>query len=343
MFRSVLDYVRTLENTAESTKAFLYRVRGGRRRLTNKIIKAEEGVKLLKSPEKYIRSIIPALTEEILSAAKNNLAGKAIEAIRENYEFDNELYTTALFDAIDDNETYKVMIKNTGMSTLPKVDIDLNRTAGRLNRWATGVKITRQVLKTKVPNKNNKRYELTGLQASKAWAGIFRDRGSNDKFKNTIRLRLQNSGSKASFWKLLDAGDVPMASDRGGYSTPSKTSTNFESEAEAATNEYAQRVMQNQRDTFINAFIEYNSFLDEAKALLVSIDNLIESIRFDVSVVKNAESRLSSIYGQIDSTKLEQVVNKIRDRLLVSGKINLAPTGAKIRYVPVTKIVESMY
>jgi len=339
MFNDVLDYTKQLQSSAETTQAFLYRLRGGRTRLINKIIKAEESTKLMSDETKYVASLKPQIKLDALQATKDTLFAKAVQAIRENYEFNAEPYQKALFLAIEDNDTYRIDIRGSGFESTISVDINLDKTAGRLNMWGSAVKAARRELGIKTPNKNNKNYQKLADQASRAWAGIFSARG--EKFLKTVQTRLKLSARPAPFWQILDKGTVPLSSDRGGYPTPTNTNTNFVFESEHSVNEYFKNYIFKLKIDYQKLFSQYERFLEEAQTRLLELNEMIDEISLDVKKTNQLRKRLEEIYkGDIDSNKLEKAVQLVREGLLTKGKVELTAKGSKSRVRPSISVIK---
>ena len=335
MFQGVLDYTKELQNNVQATRAFLRKLRGARIRLVNRIAKAEEQVATMKNPDKYVKSLDTVIRKDALKQAKNVLQGSILQAVRENYEFDWPEYKAGLFKAATDNETYTIRaLGGTGWNTRYLVSIDMDDSAGRLNRWAAGVRAYRAELETKVPRKGSKKSRQSAVGASRAWAKIFQSRGSNDKFRTTITKRLGYSGAVAPFWQLLDKGDIPMASDRGGYPTPQKTATNFVSQAEEALEGYIRNIIQSFRNNYESLMGEYRKFLNEAQASLSNIESLIEKTSIEKIKLDRVEQELSRENQIVDRNKLEVAVQKIKDGLLTSGRVELTAKGSPKRVTP---------
>lgn len=340
MFQSVLDYTKELENNVQYTQAFLRKLRGARTRLVNRIAKSEEQVTLLKNPDRYVKSLDQIIRKDALRQAKNVLQGSILRAVRDNYEFDWPEYKAGLFQAANDNEIYTIRaLGGTGWNTRYIVSIDMDNSAGRLNRWAAGVKAYRAELETKIPKKSSKKARQSAVGASRAWAKIFKTRGSNPLFRTTIRKRLEYSGAVAPFWQLLDKGDIPMPSDRGGFPTPGKKITNFVEKSEEVLEQYIRNLILAYKNNYESLMGEYRTFLNQAKSRLSEIDQIVDEIKLELSVIGNLERKLGLISQFIDSGKLEAVVQKIKDGLLTSGRVELTAKGSPKRVrISVSKI-----
>ncbi len=345
MFEDVLDYTKELERTAESTHSFLNKLRGGRRRLINKIQKAKEQTALMKNVDKYVESIMPAIQKEVAKNAKDVLQGAMLEAVRDNHEFDWPTYRRALFLAAADEDTYKVYnLGGSGWNKRLTFTINLDASAGRLEAWARGVKAYRKDLKVKVPRKGSKKREISALSASRAWGGIFGSRSANNTFQKTIRARLNYSGATAPFWQLLDKGVVPMSSDRGGFPTPRGEPTNFVHEAQQTMEEFMRNLLKNERNLYEKLFVDYNRFLNEAEVQLDRLNDMVDKIKLDLQVINRLESEFRDVLKYIDSTKLEKAVQLIREGLLTTGRVELTARGSRKRVRPsVSKIAGLLY
>lgn len=331
LFDSIENYIDELSKNLDTTQQFLKKLQGGRTRLNNSIVKAQASVKLANNEKAYATSVKDAIKKSGIQAAKDILYGNALGAIRENYEFDTPAYRKGLFQAIQDDDTYLFRSRGTGLSSIMYLDINLDRTAGRLNIWGSAVKAARRELGVKVSrkDKNAKAREGEALQASRAWAGIFSKRaGTQSKFNKTIRLRLSYSGKPAPFWQLLDKGELSLPSDRGGYPTPKKKPTNFVSESENAANEYISNLLAKEKEKYDLLSSGYQTALDEAKASLAELDNLVSEIRLDFNQLQSLGRKADKILKANYITKLEKAVQLIREGLVSSKGLQTAVKGS---------------
>lgn len=328
MFEDVIEFTKEIQQTASSTKEFLATFRGARRRLVNKIAKAEGEIKSLRNTTKYIANLKTELTKAALKDAKNIIQGNLVQALRENYEFDTPTYKKAILEAVRDTKAYRITFRGQGWKIKPTVYIDLNRTAGRLQLWAHGVKLARQDFGTKVPRKGSKLREKSARQASIAWARIFERRGESPKFRETIKSRLIYSGQLAPFWMLLEYGEVPMASDRGGFPTPKKKATHFVEDTRTTLVKRLETTIANKETEYNNLFVDYDAFIKEANVRTAEMDKLIDEIKLDIQVINRVKTKLGPISAFIDSSKLENAVQLIRKGLLNKRTVELTARGS---------------
>lgn len=334
MFESVENYVNELNNSVDYTKGFIKKLSGGRTRLANSIAKSEEAVKTVANETKYVANLKPTISKLALQGAKDILFANAKQAIRTNYEFDAAPYRLGLFEAIENNDTYRINTRGSGFSTVMTVDINLDKTAGRLNIWGSAIKKARQELGVKVPRKTKnitKELEnnVLALRASRAWAKIFdRRSGTFSKFSKTVRLRLSFSTKPAPFWQLLDKGEVPLSSDRGGYPTPKNTSTNFVNESEQTTKDYISNLFLKEEEKYRELTSSYNTVLDGAKTRLAELDSLVDEIRLDQKQIQNLNTKADRVLRANYDTKLEKAVQLIREGLISTKSLELASKGS---------------
>jgi hypothetical protein len=344
MFQSVLDYTKELQNNVQYTQAFLRKLRGARTRIVNRIAKAEEQVALMKNPDRYVKSLDETLRSETIKTGKDVIQGSILEAVRTNHEFDWPEYKQALFRATRDNEIYTVRaLGGTAWNTRYTVSIDMDNSAGRLNRWAAGVKAYRKILDQEKQEKAGQQRDKKGrykkyrkprydpVAASKAWANIFSSRGDNPRFRTTIRERLELSGAVAPFWQLLDKGSVPMSSDRGGYPTPEGELTNFVDKAQTVMEQYLKNLLNKYKKNYDKLFEEYSAFLGQAEQSLSEIESKIQEVSVENKVIDRLEQELARENQIIDRNKLEQAVQKIREGLLTTGSVSLTARGSPER------------
>lgn len=345
MLKSILDYANELESTAESTSVFLEELKKGRKQLNKKIIDAKSKVALAKNPDKLVKSILPKIKEDILKTAVDILQGQILVAIRDNYEYDWPDFRRALFLATEDKDTYKIYeLGGTGWSTRLTFTINLDATAGRLEAWARGVKLTRKDLGTKVPRKGSKKRETTALQASRAWAGIFgaRNAASKSKYSSTIKSRLSYSGRIAPFWQLLDKGTIPMPSDRGGYPTPKGKPTNFVQNAQQVMEEYTKNVLTQYKKQYDSLVEEYYKYEEEFDLALARMDSLIYKIKLDLKVIEKIKQEYYKDSKYIDNIKLERAVSAIIEGFLTEGRVEITMAGATKRIRPSVKKIKKI-
>lgn len=342
MFEDLKNFLDTkIEPAIESTGQFLRKLNGARTRLKNAIAKAEEQLKSLKDERKYVSDLKQDIREQAITSAKDELYATAVKAIQTNQEFDNKYYRKALFEAIDDDDTYIVRMAGSGFSSTIRVTIDLNRTAGRLNLWGAAVKAARQQLGLKVPRKNNKAFDKKAKGASRAWARIYNDGGK--EYNLTIRTRLAAAGKVAPFWSILDDGTPPgLSSDRGGYPTPKNKVTNFESKAQVNVNARLAKVFIDLKKEYQAQFEGSFEELEIAKKDLDRLDDTAESIRLDIKANRELEAALGLDKIEIDRVKLDKSIDLVRKGLLTKGRVNIAPQGAKRKYVSILKIKENL-
>lgn len=331
MFQKLLDYTKELENTAVATQDFLAELKKGRQRLVNKIAKAEKEIAIVKNPDKYVKSILPTIEKDVSKVASDILQASILEAIRTNHEYDWPLYRRALFLAAKDKEAFKVYnLGGTGFNTRLSFTVNFDKSAGRLEAWARGVKLTRRDLEVKVPRKGSKKREVSALQASRAWGGIFGSRNSDPqgRFAKTIKSRLSYSGRTAPFWQLLDKGIVPMPSDRGGYPTPKGTPTHFIQRTQEAMEGYTKNILKDFQANYDKLFTEYNDGIEELNLALERIDGLIDKIKFDIRTIDRIKQEFEGEDRIISSTKVENALQLIREGL-TSGRVDIGARGSK--------------
>ncbi len=338
MFESVENYVSELGSSVEYTQSFVKKIRGGVTRFANSIAKAEADVKEVKNETRYVATLKESIKKDAISNAKALLHGEILQAIRTNFEFDAPPYRMGLFEAVQNNDTYLIRSTGAGFKSIIRVDIDLNRTAGRLNFWAAGVKAYRKVLeqqkeaerkkKTK-KGKEKPKKPYDPMAASRAWAGIFaRREGTFSTFSTTIRNRIELSGRIAPYWQLLDKGKLQMRSDRGGYPTPANGPTNFVQNTEDAINEYISNVLSKEKDKYQELMSNYQVALDNARLVLDELANLVGQIALDSKKIGTLDREAERLLRANYITNLEKAVQLIREGLTITKGIQLATKGS---------------
>lgn len=332
MFKSLIDYTNELESSAEYTKEFLGSLRGGAVRLSNSIAKAEQAVKEASNERNYAARVKEAYKKEAIKLAKNTLFDATINALKKTQEFDIPLYRKPLFEAIENSDTYLYRPSGAGFNSILRVDINLNRTAGRLDIWGTAIKRTRQQLHVDIPSKYSRKAkrEKAALQASRAWSRIYGSRGTsaNSTYMETIRMRMNNAAKKGAFWELLDKGAVSISSDRGGYPTPSNKSLNFVDKSEKQVNELLKDSFAKEREKYQNLIQSYKGALDGARQALNEITVIVSEISVDTKKINNLSKRAQRIFKAQHAEKLTQAVDLIRKGLFSTKGIQLAVKGS---------------
>lgn len=342
-----------LEATAEATSEFLKVLNGARTRLKNTLTKAEADINDAKNRgEKYFSKERDRIEKESLSVVKGFLKFNLLNAILSNDEFDEPPYRNALDLAIRKKDTYTFVRVGKGFEGTLKVRINLNKTAGRLQSWARGIKAFRKQLEDekrtkrkeaakKKGKKNIRKIEYNPIRASMAWAGIYaRREGTFSTFHMTVRSRLELSGAVAPFWQIIDQGEpLSMSSNRGGFPTPTPQPTHFVHDTEKQANDYIDRQVIASRVEFLESFADVKKAVEEETARLSRLDAMAEQIRLDLKVVRNLEKQLGLEKSDINRTKLERQVQLIRQGVITTGRIEVSgkkgkrvrPTVASIR------------
>jgi hypothetical protein len=332
MFDSLNRYFSDLENSANDTKEFIRKLRGGVTRLSNGIVKAEQEVKEARNERNYVAKLKLAYKKEAIQLAKTSLFDATANAIKKRQEFDIPLYKNAIYEAVLDNDTYLYRPTGSGFNSILKVDIDLNRTAGRLNMWGTAVKRTRAELGVKIPSKHSRKEkrEKAALQASRAWAGIYNRRGSaNSKYMQTIKKRMENAAKAGSWWELLDKGTISIpSSDRGGYATPKNAALNFVDRIEKETNESLLKSFEKEKEKYSALLGNYDSIISGAYQTLEEVSNLVNEISLDSKKIQGLSKRAEKLFKVKYEEKLAKAIKLIEQGLLSTKKLDLAIKGS---------------
>lgn len=338
MFRDLNKYLDKIEDAAEATGSFLRKLNGARVRQRNAINKSEEQIKLMKNESKYVQSIKPSIIDDTRKISKDILYNNLVDALAINEEFDDAVYRGNLLEVVENNDTYMVRITGSGFNSKISVDINLDKTAGRLELWERAVKAARKELKIKVPRRGSKNFDSAARAASRAWAGIYSRKDA--KYYNTIKKRLSFAVKPAPFWSIVNFGTIPFKSDRGGYPTPRNRNTGFVNKAEIEIQSATAGFFDTARGEFEELFEEYNKYLVEARERMTRLDNLAEEIRFDREVARKLERTLNLDRQEVDRDALSKAVEQVRKGLLAKGKINIGRRNRK--YLSVRRIVEAL-
>lgn len=332
MFNSLNNYLTELEATANNTKEFIRTLQGGRRRIINAIAKADSAIQArsFRNENFYAANIKKEIAKDSIKLAKQTLFEDTLNALKKTQEFDIPLYRRPLFEAIENNDTYFIRSTGSGFNSILHLDINLDKTAGRLNMWGTAIKAVRAKLKVKIPSKftTKKKREASALQASRAWAGIYNKRGAGSKYDETIKARLSAAAKIAPFWELLDKGAVPLSSDRGGYPTPTNKPLNFVDKAEKKVDEQLKITFAAEREKYYQLLNNYDSVRDQAIEDLAQLSAIIEELKLDNSSLSKSRSKAAKALRAEYNTKLQKAVQLISEGLLTAKKLQLAIKGS---------------
>jgi hypothetical protein len=330
MFPEIKRYIETeVEPVAEATSEFLHKLNGARRRNLNSIAKSEEQIKLMKNEVKYVASIKPEINNNAKKIAKDTLFNAALVALRTNKEFDDPLYRVPLFESIESDDTYLVRITGAGFNSKVSVDINLDKSAGRLNMWADAIKSVRKSLGIKIPRKDSKNYYKSAKSASHAWARHYTNK--DDIYTSTIESRLEISAKPAPFWSILNFGTVALASDRGGFPTPKNKATNFVDKAEKDVALAIRGLFDTARENFNQSFADYNTYLDEALSRQERLDSLRNEIKLELSSIRKLESTLNLEGQEINRNKLQAAVMDVKNNLSNKKTFEIGVKGSRKR------------
>ena len=332
MFNSLLDYTKELEISADYTRQFVRKLQGGVRRLSNSIIKAEDDIKVAKNETNYAAKVKQQISKDSIKLSKQILFDATVNALKKSQEFDIPIYRRPLFEAIENNDTYFIRSRGTGFNSILSLDINLNKTAGRLDMWGTAIKTVRKQLGVKIPSKFSRKAtrEKSAIQASRAWAGIYSKRGvgANSKYMTTIKSRLAVAAKIAPFWELLDKGSIPFSSDRGGYPTPKGKSLNFVYKTEKQVGEQLNLILAQEKEKYKSLMFSYQIALNNANSALDQIAALVGEISIDSRKIGTLDKKADAIFKANYISKLQKVVQLIREGLLTTKKLQLAIKGS---------------
>lgn len=330
MFDSLNKYFSELENSAEYTKEFVRKLQGGVRRTVNSLARADKEINLVNNERTYVARLKEEYKKEAIKLAKNSLFDATVNAIKKRQEFDIPIYRRALFEAIENNDTYLYRPSGVGFNSILRVDIDLNRTAGRLDIWGTAVKRTRKQLKVDIPSKHSRKKtrEKSALQASRAWARIYNQRGVTNEYINTINLRMKNAAKKGAFWELLDKGTIPISSDRGGYPTPKNNPLNFVDRVEKEINQTLSESFKAEKERYNTLIENYKIARANVVDELVDAIKIVNEISIDAKKIGTLSRRAEKIFKAQYEEKLIKAIELIKRALSSSKKLELAIKGS---------------
>lgn len=328
MFESVGKYAKDLMADVETSQQYLYTLYGARRRIRNSISKADAEIKLFDNPEKFVKSLEPKLKTDSLQLAKNVTFTKMQEATRTSRGYSRPSYFNPLTEMVNNDRVYRTKFTGSGWSKKITVDINFRASEGSALDWGKATKLWRSEIKVSIPRKNSKNYDKAALQASRAWGKYFT--GSTKEFKKSVEDRLRINSGKASFWEILDKGTVsPLPSDRGGYPTPrNEPKTNFVDKARKEINDTLASYISSLKAEYDQYFNDINTQMSDIKDTLNKLNDIIETVRFDVKELKVVKERFGENSKFIDDTKLFKAIQKARSGL--QEKVNIGIRGHKL-------------
>jgi hypothetical protein len=225
--------------------------------------------------ESFLNEVFLLTIDNMQDKAKEILKKHAQNARSQSVEYGRlGLFREQLLEAIDSDKifTYKLIGKTV------KVQIDLWRSAGRLDEYAKAVISARAALDI---SRNKKRHNPE--MASNYWMKNVFLAETGTRYLKTIRERSSNFVNFAPWWNLLDKGNanVRMASDWGGTPYPVNPPTYFIENSKIEI----QKVLQNrfnikieQQKAKINEKIKklrkrYDRLIKLADELTLALDN----------------------------------------------------------------------
>ena len=291
------------------------------------------------------RALLIAISN-IMDQARMILSSEALEAINQTQEFDYPPLKTGLLSAIDNENTYEYSLSTRGEDTTSVVKINLDKTAGRLQDYASAVKKARTTLLSGRPKW--RKFFAGPAMASHFWKekiyrpsreGVGEEKYA-DRYPDTIALRVGFFRSPAPWWSLLEYGNAPgkMSSDRGGTPYPSFGPTGFVKKAEGRINRLIrgefnsakielQTKVQKIIDKLYNKkikMLEYASSLssslqtDTFQAKVIATENLLKGkmVGYDYNPIK-----LKILAGRIATGELTQGRYRIGGGARISIKL----------------------
>lgn len=148
--------------------------------------------------------------------AKDILLEEVQKALQKNKEYNIAIFSEPLIETILINPIVNVSPVS---DTAAYVEINLDTYAGTLQDWGKAVLKVRKKLKVKEKS--------DPIRASIYWRDFIYNNDDTSLYLETIKDRLGANEKKAPFWELLDKGNVPLVSDRGGFPYPRNEPTNF--------------------------------------------------------------------------------------------------------------------
>lgn len=214
-------------------------------------------------------------------------------AAEENTEFERSAYKAALYRVARDGDIYKMFVRGDGWNIIVVPNIVFEEEAGDINDWAEAVEAYREELEVKIGNDRRSR---KGEKATAYW----RDRVFGTGLEViTINARLGYSTGEAPFWRILNNGSQPMASDRpdNSYNPLPAGPTDFIGDAERQIAAEFKAFMNREREKWFREIELMEEEIDKARDFLIDMEEAIKNLTPEKKKNKNFLERL---FGGMD-------------------------------------------
>lgn len=279
-------------------------------KLDKAIIDAESDLRRKKNdntyPENFAFGIIQSMkNSEFLPVLLIEMIDQAAET---NTEFERSAYKGALYKVAKDKDIYKMITRGQGWGTTLAPQIVFEEEAGDLNDWAEAIEAYRDDLDVKI---GNDRRSKRGEKATNFW--IQRVFGTGLEVI-TINERLGYSNGLAPFWRILNNGSQPLASDRpdNSYNPLPATPTDFIGDAERAIAREFRTFMNREKERWFDEVDQMQAEIDNARDVKLDMLDAIERLTPRKAESRNFLQRLLDGIAYHDSDALQQAEKDLR-------------------------------
>lgn len=345
------DLIKDIDNTISSMKSNLEVVKYLEIRLVelNQIKKD-----LLQSTKDY--NPYEAALNNVKDDALSILWKEAEKALVNSEEFDLPIFRNRLERAIFNPKTLSLSVVGTRL----EVFVNLDQTAGTLSDYANAVIATRELIRNRgKKEKNRGQYMRNPQAASQIWKEKIYGAGREGKniapltpnrknrtaiYKQqyiwTINTRVAHFQSLAPFWRILNNGTVPLASNWGGTEYPNTKPTDFVGrtiqEIRRQFTEYVKLVKDYLAE--INQNVKY---IDSAISYIQSISKQILESPERKFVLEQIQRILGGKFSEANQSRLNQLLEGLISGTITQEKFSLGVTAEGKRIRPRVKRIQN--
>lgn len=287
----------------------------------------------------YVQGIITFAKKRVKKYAKEAFALELTSALARNKEFDYQIYKDSLMRVARDDSLIRIITTGARFTTRATIMIDMNRVAGSLADWATGITKAREALSGKIRPRN-----YDPVRASEYWREkVYKAKESSSRYQRTIQLRLVYATTPAPFWQILDQGTTRLDSDRGGTAYPLNRPTNFVRSVQKELETFFAEIMDDEENYYYERTGNLQAEIDMAYSYITSLRKLVEEPEIyydpiDYEWAEMMEREFSHYKGRVDELKLDKIVKDIQAGneipLTKAGRIEMTARGSKYRVRP---------
>lgn len=280
-----------------------------RRKLNSAIIDAQVDLRNKRNdntyPNKFAQGIIKSMKQTGLMSTI--LIQMIDRAAKDNIEFERSAYKSALYHVANEDDIYKMITKGDGWNITVTPSIVFEEEAGDINDWAEAIESFREDLNVKIGSGRSKK----GERATAFW----RDRVFGTGLEViTINARLGYTTGAAPFWRILNNGSQPMASDRpdNSYNPIPAGPTLFIDDAERAISNDFRGFMQTEKDRWFREIELMQEEINTAEQVLEDLDRAVKSLTPEPKKNKSFIEKILGGVSYADSKVLPQTEKDLR-------------------------------